>query len=157
MDRRSFCPRFNSLTIRALTVYSASVLVALTATANTAVAADSVIEFSNSMPLLAAVAGGNAYLSWWKLALVVVTFVLWVRNADWINQDSVKIEDGTEIVPQFWNLMNVGLGIAGFFAAISIPIFWIGYPLLLMAALLPIICYTFVSPAGEKSISTPSS
>jgi len=74
----------------------------------------------------------------------VLTFVFWVRNSDWINQDAVKLADGTEIVPQFWNLMNVGVGIAGFFAAISIPIFWIGYPLLLLASLVPIICYKFV-------------
>jgi len=99
---------------------------------------------SFSLPLLAAVRGGGAYLSWWKLALVVLTIVFWVRNSDWINQDAVQLADGAEIVPQFWNLMNVGVGIAGFFAAISIPIFWIGYPLLLLASLVPIICYKFV-------------
>ena len=94
--------------------------------------------------MLAVISGGNAYLSWWKLALVVFTFVVWVRNSDWINQDSVKLAEGTEIVPQFWNAMNVAVGLAGFFAAISIPIFWIGYPLFLLAALVPIISYKFV-------------
>lgn len=143
MDRRSFCLRFNWKAIGALTVCSAGVLMALTM-ASAAVAADGAYGAGGALSLLAAVKGGNAYLSWWKMALVVLTFVLWVRNADWINQDAVKLADGTEIVPQFWNLMNVGVGIAGFFAAISIPIFWVGYPLFLLAALVPIICYTVV-------------
>lgn len=144
MDRRFSRLRFNLPTIRTLAVSSASVFVALLATAGEAVAAGPLVELSSLSPVLAAVTGGNAYLSWWKLALVVLTFVFWVRNSDWINQDSVKLAGGTSIVPQFWNLMNVGLGLAGFFAAISIPIFWIGYPLLLLASLVPLICYMFV-------------
>ncbi len=144
MDRRFSCLRFNLLTIRTLAVSSAGVFVALLATADAAVAAGPLVEFSSLSPVLAAVKGGGAYLSWWKLALVVLTFVFWVRNSDWINQDAVKLADGTSIVPQFWNLMNVGLGLAGFFAAISIPMFWVGYPLLLLASLVPLICYLFV-------------
>jgi type II secretory ATPase GspE/PulE/Tfp pilus assembly ATPase PilB-like protein len=152
MDRRSSSLRFNLSTTRTLAVMAASVLMALGAqVAIPAVAHGSVPSIggtaplsSSLLPVLAAVTGGNAYLSWWKLALVVLTFVFWVRNSDWINQDSVKLTDGTAIDPQFWNLMNVGVGLAGFFAAISIPIFWVGYPLLLLASLLPIIFYKFV-------------
>ena len=162
MDRRSSCLRFNLSSTRTLAVFGASVLIALVAQmAMPAVAAASELAqptatgavqsihgtsmLANfSSPVLATVTGGNAYLSWWKLALVVLTFVFWVRNADWINQDSVKLADGTSIVPQFWNLMNVGVGLAGFFAAISIPIFWVGYPLLLLASLVPLISYLFV-------------
>jgi type II secretory ATPase GspE/PulE/Tfp pilus assembly ATPase PilB-like protein len=152
MDRRSSSLRFNLSTTRTLAVMAASVLMALGAqVAIPAVAHGSVPSIggtaplsSSLLPVLAAATGGNAYLSWWKLALVVLTFVFWVRNSDWINQDSVKLADGTAIDPQFWNLMNVGVGLAGFFAAISIPIFWVGYPLLLLASLLPIICYKFV-------------
>ena len=152
MDRRSSSLRFNLSTTRTLAVMAASVLMALGAqVAMPAVAHGSVPSIggtaplsSSLLPVLAAVTGGNAYLSWWKLALVVLTFVFWVRNSDWINQDSVKLTDGTAIDPQFWNLMNVGVGLAGFFAAISIPIFWVGYPLLLLASLLPIIFYKFV-------------
>ena len=99
---------------------------------------------STSMLVLVAAPGGDAYLSWWKLLLVLVTFLVWVRNSDWINQDSVKLADGTSIVPQFWNSMNVALGLAGFFAAISIPIFWVGYPLFALTALVPLISYLFV-------------
>ena len=153
MDRRFFCLRFKSPTIQSLAASSAGVLItslALIVTTETATAAESVLRIGDSFgalavsPVLSAVSGGNAYLSWWKLALVVLTFLVWVRNSDWINQDSVKLADGTEIVPQFWNVMSVAVGIAGFFAAISIPIFWVGYPLLLLAALVPIISYLFV-------------
>jgi len=162
MDRCFLRPQQNLLTTRTVAVFGASVLVALVA--QMAMPADAVASeltgpsagsvagsihgtsllanFSSS--ILAAVTGGDAYLSWWKLALVVLAFVFWVRNCDWINQDAVKLADGTSIVAQFWNLMNVGVGLAGFFAAISIPIFWVGYPLLLLASLVPIICYKFV-------------
>ncbi len=146
MNRRFFYLRFNLRTTGTLVVGSVGVLLALLMSSD-ALAASSAFAFSDGLaPLfpLAAVKGGNAYLAWWKLALVVFTFVFWVRNADWINQDAVKLADGTEIIPQFWNLLNVGVGVVGFFAAISIPIFWVGYPLFLLAALVPMVCYTVV-------------
>lgn len=154
MDRRLFCSRFNLAGVGNLAMMLTGAVVVTTftcqsATAATAAGVSNAFGFSD-VALLAAVTGGNAYLSWWKLALVVATFVFWVRNSDWINQDAVKLEDGTDINPQFWNLINVTTGIAGFFAAISIPIFWLGYPLFLLAALVPMVCYSL---ARKKQLS----
>lgn len=151
MDRRLFCSRFNLAGVGNLAVMLTGAVVVTTFTYQSATAAGVSDAFGFSdVALLAAVKGGNAYLSWWKLALVVATFVFWVRNSDWINQDAVKLEDGTDINPQFWNLINVTTGIAGFFAAISIPIFWLGYPLFLLAALVPMVCYSL---ARKKQLS----
>ena len=94
--------------------------------------------------LFVAARTGGAYFSWWKLLLIVLTFLVWVRNADWVNQDIVKIEREAELNTGIWNLLSVLALLGGFFAAISIPIFWIGYPLMLLATLMPFIWYRIV-------------
>ena len=96
-----------------------------------------------TMLFLAAKTGG-AYFSWWKLLLIVLTFLVWVRNADWMNQDAVKIEREAELNAGIWNLVNVLALLGSFFAAISIPIFWIGFPLMALATLAPFISYHVV-------------
>ena len=96
-----------------------------------------------TMLFLAAKTGG-AYFSWWKLLLIVLTFLVWVRNADWMNQDAVKIEREAELNAGIWNLVNVLALLGSFFAAISIPIFWIGFPLMALATLAPFISYRVV-------------
>lgn len=147
MDRRLFCSRFNRIMRRvvfSLVLWGVTMAVLDCPPVVAAEGGGAPGIGVAGAVVLAAVKGGNAYLSWWKLALVVGAFLFWVRNSDWINQDAVKLADGTDIEPQFWNLINVGTGIAGFFAAISIPIFWLGYPLFLLAALVPMVCYTLV-------------
>lgn len=101
------------------------------------------------MLFLAAKTGG-AYFSWWKLLLIVLTFLVWVRNADWVNQDIVKIEREAELNTGIWNLLSVLALLGGFFAAISIPIFWIGFPLMLVATLVPFFWYRIVRSGKLK-------
>ena len=78
---------------------------------------------------------GGGYLSWWKLLLVVATFLLWVRLADWLNRDTQKLGADSGLVPEVWNPINLLLFLVGFFCAISIPIFFAGYPLMVVCAL----------------------
>ena len=104
--------------------------------------------------LFVAATTGGAYFSWWKLLLIVVVFLVWVRNADWVNQDAVKIEREAEIDAGIWNLVSVLVMLAGFFAAISIPIFWIGFPLMLIASLVPFISYRIVRRGKLKESQT---
>ena len=99
--------------------------------------------------LLAAVSDAP-YLSWWKLLLVVVTYLFWVWASDWLNRDAVKIARDAEIDPAIWNLIGVLSMLAGFFAAISIPIFWAGYPLMLIAAVTPVVSYRMMRRAKIK-------
>ncbi len=103
----------------------------------------------NSVLFLAAKTGG-AYFSWWKLLLIALTFLVWVRNADWVNQDAVKIEKEAGLNTEIWNLLSVLALLGGFFAAISIPIFWIGYPLMLVATLVPFFWYRLVRRSKLK-------
>lgn len=106
-----------------------------------------------TMLVLAAKTGG-AYFSWWKLLVIVLTFLVWVRNADWVNQDVVKIAEEAELSPEIWNLVSVLALLGGFFAAISIPIFWIGFPLMLLTTLMPFFWYRIVRRGKLKDSQT---
>ena len=100
--------------------------------------------------LLAAGPSEAPYLSWWKLLLVVVTYLFWVWASDWLNRDAVKIAREAEINPETWNLIGMLSMLAGFFAAISIPIFWVGFPLMVIAAVTPVISYRMMRRAKSK-------
>ncbi len=110
----------------------------------------SVLVRPTSMLFVAAKATGGGYFSWWKLLLIVVTYLVWVKSADWVNQDVVKIEKEAELNAVTWNVVGVLVMLAGFFAAISIPMFWIGYPLMLIATLAPLLFYWIVRKGKLK-------
>ena len=42
----------------------------------------------------------GGYLSWIKLLSIAFVFLLWVRMADWINRDAMKIGDKTKMLPE---------------------------------------------------------
>jgi type II secretory ATPase GspE/PulE/Tfp pilus assembly ATPase PilB-like protein len=90
------------------------------------------------------VRGPGGYLSWWKMLLVTLVFLLWVRMADWINRDTMKIGDRINLTSEFWNPLVVFCFLVGFLLAISIPIFAAGFPIYLVAALAPFLSYFFV-------------
>ncbi len=94
--------------------------------------------------------GPGGYLSPLKLGLVAIVFFVWVKLADWMNRDAVQIGELTGQIPQLWNPINVGLHLAGFFAAISIPIFWVGWPIYVTVSLLPFIIYRFIRRSRMK-------
>lgn len=85
---------------------------------------------------------GN-YLSWWKLTIIAVVFVFWVRTTDWINRDAMKISKKTNMTQEFWNPMVVFSFLIGFLCVISIPFFFAGLPIYLLTAWLPLTLYFF--------------
>ena len=85
--------------------------------------------------------GPGGYLSLVKLGLIAVVFLVWVRAADWINRDSVKLVRRLEMDPVVWNPILVGSFLIGFLCAISVPMFLVGYPIYVVAALVPPIVY----------------
>ena len=93
----------------------------------------------------------GAYLSWVKLALVTAVFLVWVRMADWINRDSMKIGEQTDLIPEIWNPINVGSFLVGFLAAISVPIFVAGFSIYLACAWAPFLTYYFLRRAKIKA------
>ena len=110
-------------------------LIAFTATLLVAVSSRSAF----AQPLVGQVdfVGPGAYLSWWKLLIVIVLFLTWVKMADWINRDGMKIGELTRLKPEVWNPINVGAMLVGFWCAISIPVFWAGLPVYLIALFTP--------------------
>lgn len=89
----------------------------------------------------AAIARPGGYLSWVKLLSIAVVFLAWVRMADWLNRDAMKIGDKTKMAPEFWNPMIVFSFLIGFLLAISVPIFLAGFPIYVLTAFLPIMLY----------------
>ena len=85
----------------------------------------------------------GGYLSWVKLLCIAVVFLIWVRLADWVNRDAMKIGAKTKMTPEFWNPIIVFSFLLGFLGAISIPIFLAGYPVYVLTAFLPIMLYYF--------------
>ncbi len=101
------------------------------------------VQYAKSHP------GG--YLSWIKLLLVVVVFVTWVRAADWINRDSMKIGELTNLFPEIWNPIGLGSFFVGFLVVIFVPIFYVGYPIYVVGAIVPPLVYFFMRRAAIKA------
>ena len=100
--------------------------------------------------LIAAKRGPGGYFSPIKLGLIAVVFFLWVRLSDWLNRDCVQIGDLIGQKPEIWNPINLGVHLLGFFSAISIPIFWVGYPIYVLCALLPYFIYRIIRRSAMK-------
>lgn len=102
---------------------------------------------------LLAYRGPGGYLSLLKIGLVALIFFTWVRLSDWINRDTVRLGDLTGHRAEVWNPINLVVHLAGFFAAISVPIFWIGFPIYAVCAFLPWMIYLLVRRSGMKKDS----
>lgn len=114
-----------------------------------------IVPFANQ--LFAQSGAGNVnsrpggYLSWIKLLLIAGVFLIWVRMADWINRDSMKIGDRTKLVPEVWNPIVAFSFLVGFLVAISVPIFLAGFPVYVVLAWLPFTLYFFQRRGKLKS------
>lgn len=95
----------------------------------------------------------GGYLSVIKLFLIAAVFLGWVRFADWINRDAMKIGERTGLTPEFWNPVVVFSFLIGFFAAISVPIFYAGFAIYVIAAVFPGTFY-YIARRG-KLIESP--
>lgn len=98
--------------------------------------------------------GPGGYLSALKLGLIAITFFVWVRLADWMNQDSIRIGELSGLKPEIWNPLNLGAHLLGFFAAISIPIFWVGFPIYVFVSLFPWALYRLLRRSSIKKDSS---
>jgi len=111
-------------------------------------------EVDAAVELLAANRGPGGYLSLIKIGLIALVFFIWVRLSDWMNRDTVRIGDLTGQRPEIWNPINLAVHLLGFFTAISIPIFWVGYPIYVLCALLPYFIYRLLRRSGMKKDSS---
>ncbi len=86
--------------------------------------------------------GPGGYLAWWKLLLIGITFVGWIKLADWLNRDTIRHQAQHGMRPEIWNPIMVGSFLIGLFGAVvNIPYFLIGFPVFLLAACGPFIVY----------------
>ena len=101
----------------------------------------------------AAARGPGGYLSLMKIGGIALVFFIWVRLADWMNRDTIRIGDLTGHVSQVWNPINLAAQLVGFLAAITIPIFLAGYPLYVLCSFLPWLIYMIVRRSAMKKDS----
>lgn len=92
------------------------------------------------------VRGPGYYFAWWKLLLIWLMYLLWVKTTDWVNRDA-------QILKLNHNLWNP-IGFFPFFAvllALTLSIaFPIGYTLLVLAWLAPLGVYIYQRNANVE-------
>jgi type II secretory ATPase GspE/PulE/Tfp pilus assembly ATPase PilB-like protein len=87
--------------------------------------------------------GPGFYFAWWKILLIVLTFFFWVKAADWINRDLQEVGETTKMPIDLWNPATVFTFFAGFLIVVTLPIFWIGFPVYFLLATVPFFIYVF--------------
>lgn len=85
--------------------------------------------------------GPGFYLSMTKLILTAVTVLFWVRTADWVHRDTAIYGERTKLVGQVWNPIVVFPFVVAFLMTISFPLYWLSFPLLVLAAFVPATVY----------------
>lgn len=85
--------------------------------------------------------GPGFYISWWKLLCCIPFFFFWVKAADWVNADIQRNRETTKMELDSWNPAMVFSFLGGFISLLCLPIFWIGFPIYVIASLLPYFIY----------------
>ena len=101
--------------------------------------------------------GPGGYFSVLKLFAIVSIFVVWIRIVDWVNIDSIEMQGETGLRPEVMNVVNIATFILGFLGVITVPFFFLGFPLYFLTAFLPFLVYVFLRngrvPAEDKAFS----
>ncbi len=90
--------------------------------------------------------GPGFYFSIWKVVLSWLTFLIYVRCTDWVNRDVYDVGDKIGLQPALWNSVCMYPFPVVLFAVWAIPMgmaFWLGYLLMVVAAVLPMFLYVF--------------
>lgn len=107
----------------------------------------------------AAVRGPGFYFAIYKIILFLIPFWLWVKSADWLGRDANIHGDKTGLKPEVWNPIYVFGFFVLYLIAISIPIFWVGFPIALLAWFVPLIVYAVqrnAKVAPDDRVFTPA-
>lgn len=102
--------------------------------------------------------GSGGYLAWWKLLIIAVLFSVWVGLADYANREALRLADYLQTKAEVWNPIFIVCFLLGLISVFSIPWFWAGLPLYLLAAFVPLIVFFVVrnkqvEPALRKTVS----
>ncbi len=96
--------------------------------------------------------GLGIYLGIVKMVSCLILFLFWVKSSDWVGEDCRTVGEHVGLSPDVWNPLIVFSFLAAFlFCAISIPLFAIGYSILVLAYIGPLGTYVFIrnSRVGE--------
>lgn len=98
--------------------------------------------------------GHGWYLSLSRFLLVWVLFLLWVKTADWVSQDCLRLDMSYMI----WNGVIVGCFLGAFLLFWLLPWFEVAYPLMALSYLVPVIVYVIIRNKGvdpHQRVMTP--
>lgn len=85
--------------------------------------------------------GPGGYFAWYKLVAITLAFAVWVALADYANREALRLAEFLNTKAEVWNPIFVVTFLAGFVAVMSIPWFWAGYPVYLLASFLPLVIF----------------
>ncbi len=85
-----------------------------------------------------------AYLAWYKLLMIAIVFLIWVKTTDWANHASMKIGQEIEMRPEVWNPIIVGAFLIGLLSVIFVPMFVVGFSIYALTSLTPFAVYWLV-------------
>ena len=98
--------------------------------------------------------GPGYYLSWIKILACWTVFLAWVKTTDWVSTDCQDVK----LDYHRWNAIVFGTFFGIFIISWLIPIFWIAFPLVLMAYVGPLAAYILYRNArvdNNKRVLTP--
>lgn len=94
--------------------------------------------------------GKGGYVSLWKVFLAILVYLCWVHTTDWLSSDCQEYKFGVGR----WVPIIYGSFLGALMLFWIIPVFWVGFPLLLLTYLVPLIIYVrkrnAVVSDGEK-------
>ncbi|MBO7726443.1 MAG: Flp pilus assembly complex ATPase component TadA [Thermoguttaceae bacterium] len=73
-----------------------------------------------------------------KLVLLMLVFWIWVATTTWVNNDAQRLVDLHRVE---WNTAQVAPFPIAFLLILFIPVFWIGYPVLVLSWFIPLCTY----------------
>lgn len=103
--------------------------------------------------------GPGGYLAWYKLLMCWILVLFWVRAADWVHHDTTEIGESIEMPSRIWNPIMVFSFLVAFLLAVTIPLFAVGFLLLLVAYAAPLTTYILMRNGRvhqDQRVMTPA-
>jgi type II secretory ATPase GspE/PulE/Tfp pilus assembly ATPase PilB-like protein len=99
--------------------------------------------------------GPGFYLNWLKILACWLVFLCWVKTTDWVSIDAFEMKTMNFLR---WNPIVFGTFTGAFVLVWLLPSFWIGFPLLLVAYIAPLLTYIVQRNAkvgNDERVLTP--
>lgn len=99
--------------------------------------------------------GPGFYLAWWKLLLLWLLFISWVRTTDWVSQDCQTLN----LPYAIWNPLVFFPFLLTLFAALTIPIFPAGFGVAFVGLVGPLLAYVIKRNSAvepHEKVMTPA-